>query len=254
MFLRRILFHTSRDFISPLTFTLSFPSDSSFTGQRRLLASKKKAGEKSGGKRSKVAFKEENDVEDEEGNASNRTFDLTNITTKMNTILGRLKKEYGTMRIGQANPAILDSVMVPYENGSAPLRDLTQIIVKDPQTLLVHVHDEEMLKTVDKAIRSANLNLNPMIDGKGLKVPIPKITTEFREKMIKVASKIAENTKIKLRLARQDGLKDLKKDSKNGLPSDETKLLEKQLQLLIDKYVKDVDDSFKAKSKEISGN
>ncbi|CAG8610512.1 4747_t:CDS:2, partial [Dentiscutata heterogama] len=225
MFLRRILSHTSR---VPLTFTLPFPSDPNFTGQRRLLVSKKKAGGKSGSKKGKVVFKEEDNIEDEEEDANKSTFDLTNITTKMNTILGRLKKEYGTMRIGQANPAILDSVMVPHENGSAPLRDLTQIIVKDPQTLLVHVHDEEMLKTVDKAIRNANLNLNPMIDGKGLKVPIPKITTEFREKMIKVASKIAENTKIKLRLARQDGLKDLKKDSKNGLPSDEAKLLEKQ--------------------------
>ncbi|CAG8814412.1 6665_t:CDS:2 [Racocetra persica] len=111
-----------------------------------------------------------------------------------------------------------------------------------------------MLKDVDKAIRCANLNLTPMIDGKGLKVPIPKVTTEFREKMIKIASKIAENTKTKLRLARQDGLKDLKKDSKSGLPNDEAKLLEKQLQLLVDKYAKEVDDFFKAKSKEISGN
>ncbi|CAG8446326.1 5861_t:CDS:2 [Diversispora eburnea] len=175
------------------------------------------------------------------------------IESKANTIIEKLKKEYSTMRIGRANPAILDSVVVPYGGGSAPLKDLAQIVVKDPQTLLVRVHEEEILQAVDKAIRSANLNLNPMIDNKGLKVPIPKITTEYRENMVKTASKMAENAKIKIRLVRQDGLKELKK-IKTGISADEIKGLEKKFQLVIDKSVKDIDEILKAKSKEITTN
>ncbi|CAG8497988.1 16217_t:CDS:2 [Acaulospora colombiana] len=111
-----------------------------------------------------------------------------------------------------------------------------------------------MLKAVDKAIRTANLNLNPMIHEKGLSVPIPKVTTEYREKLAKTASEISEKTKIKIRLVRQDGLKDLRKDSKIGLSSDELRASEKKLQLLIDKSVKDVDEILKVKSKEIMEN
>ncbi|CAJ0750060.1 21213_t:CDS:2, partial [Entrophospora sp. SA101] len=80
------------------------------------------------------------------------------------------------------------------------------------------------------------------------------ITTEYREDITKVASKIAENSKIKLRLIRQDGMKDLKKDSKKNISSDQIKLLEKSLQLFVDKSVKEIDDVLKAKTKEISGN
>jgi len=87
--------------------------------------------------------------------------------------------------------------------------------------------------------------------GKTVKVPIPKITTEFREKMTKVASKIAENAKVKIRLVRQDGIKDLKNGRR---PSDETRILDKKLQFLIEKSVKEVDEILKVKTKEISGS
>jgi len=145
-------------------------------------------------------------------------------------------------------------VTVPFKDSSAPLKDIAQIIVKDPQTLLVHVHEEELLKAVDKAIRGSNLNLNSMVEGNSIKVPIPKITTEYRENMTKAASKIAENAKIKIRLVRQDGMKDLKKDCMNRLPRDEAITLDKKLQSLIEKSVKDVDEILKVKTKEISGN
>ncbi|CAG8530462.1 9257_t:CDS:2 [Acaulospora morrowiae] len=150
--------------------------------------------------------------------------------------------------------AILEMVNVPCKDGSAPLKDLAQVVVKDPQTLLVHVHDEEMLKAVDKAIRIANLNLNPMVHEKGLSVTFPKVTTEYREKLVKAVSEISERTKIKVRLVRQDGLKSLKKDMKIRLSNDELKASEKKLQLLIDNSIKDIDEISKAKSKEIMEN
>ncbi|RIA85864.1 ribosome recycling factor domain-containing protein [Glomus cerebriforme] len=184
-------------------------------------------------------------------NEKKRNFDLNKVESKVNVVIEKLKKEYSFMRIGRANPALLDPVTVPFKDKSAPLKDIAQIIVKDPQTLLVHVHEEELLKAVDKAIRGANLNLNSMIEGKSVKVPIPKITTEYRENMTKVASKIAENAKIKIRLVRQDSMKDLKKDR---LPRDEEILLNKKLQSLIEKSVNVIDEILKVKTKEISGN
>nr|CAG8466296.1 1135_t:CDS:2 [Entrophospora candida]CAG8551406.1 14674_t:CDS:2 [Entrophospora candida] len=176
------------------------------------------------------------------------SFDMETIQKKTKSLIERLKVEFSRLRIGTANPAILDSITIPYEGRNTVLKDVAQIIIKDPKTLLI-------LNEVDKAIRNANLNLNPIIEtNNSIKVPIPKITTEYREDITKVASKIAENSKIKLRLIRQDGMKDLKKDSKKNISSDQIKLLEKSLQLFVDKSVKEIDDVLKAKTKEISGN
>ncbi|CAJ0647993.1 24539_t:CDS:2 [Entrophospora sp. SA101] len=178
------------------------------------------------------------------------SFDMETIQKKTKSLIERLKVEFSRLRIGTANPAILDSITIPYEGRNTVLKDVAQIIIKDPKTLLVNILNE-----VDKAIRNANLNLNPIIEtNNSIKVPIPKITTEYREDITKVASKIAENSKIKLRLIRQDGMKDLKKDSKKNISSDQIKLLEKSLQLFVDKSVKEIDDVLKAKTKEISGN
>ncbi|CAG8433219.1 531_t:CDS:2 [Ambispora gerdemannii] len=173
--------------------------------------------------------------------------DLSKLEIKMNGIVDRLKKEYSTMRLGRANPAILDPVTVPYEGGHAPLKDIAQVTIKDPQNLMVNVHDEELIEDVQKAILAANLNLTPILDGKG-------ITTEYREEMVKVASKIAENSKIKLRSIRQDGFKDLKNDTRQKyFTMDESAKMEKKVQAIVDKTSKTIDEVLKAKTKEISG-
>ncbi|CAG8435943.1 9370_t:CDS:2 [Funneliformis caledonium] len=235
-----------------ITVTVQPLSHSFFTSQRILQSSKKKVGGK-GGKKGKNYVKDEDEEVEEVINIKNRDFDLNKVETKVNAVIEKLKKEYSSIRIGRANPAILDPVIVPFKGNSAPLKDIAQVIVKDPQTLIVHVHEEELIKAVDKSIRGSNLNLNPMIEGKHIKVPIPKITTEYREKMTKVASKLAENAKIKIRLVRQDGMKDLKHDSKNGLSSDESRILNKKLESLIEKFVSDIDEILKVKAKELSG-
>ncbi|CAG8615767.1 6276_t:CDS:2 [Ambispora leptoticha] len=170
----------------------------------------------------------------------------------MNVVVDRLKKEYSTMRLGRANPAILDSVTVPYQGGHASLQDLAQVTIKDPQNLMLNVHDEELIKDVQKAILTANLNLTPILDGKGIKVQIPK--QEHREEMIKVASKIAENSKIKLRSIRQDGIRGLKNDTRlKYFTMDESVKMEKKVQAVVDKISKTIDEVLKAKTKEISG-
>ncbi|CAG8596470.1 6449_t:CDS:2 [Paraglomus brasilianum] len=175
-------------------------------------------------------------------------FDVETLEDKMKDIIERLKKDYSTMRAGRANPALLDSIVVPHSTGKTPLKDLAQVIVKDPQNLIVTVQDNSLLTAIDKAIRTSELNLNPLEDTKGLRVPIPK------HKLVNIAKKNAEHARQKIRHVRQEGLKDLKKDVRDGLPVDDGNKLTKKFQVIVDKYTKDIDDILKAKTKEIQNS
>jgi len=170
----------------------------------------------------------------------------------MNQVSEWLKKDLSGIRIGRANPALLEGVSVSIEQSHVPLHHITQITVKDPQTLLVILHEPDYLQPVEKAIREAGLNLNPISDGKNLKVPIPKPTKEHRDNMVKIANKAAEQARTRIRSVRQDGMKDLKKDQKAGLSEDEVKKMEKQVQKYTDNHVKEIDDILKSKTKEIT--
>ncbi|KAI9282794.1 ribosome recycling factor domain-containing protein [Umbelopsis sp. AD052] len=179
-------------------------------------------------------------------------FDEQQVVKKMNQVSDWLKKDLSGIRIGRANPALLEGVSVSIEQSHVPLHHITQITVKDPQTLLVILHEPDYLSPVEKAIREAGLNLNPISDGKNLKVPIPKPTKEHRDNMVKIANKAAEQARTRIRSVRQDGMKDLKKDQKAGLSEDEVKKMEKQVQKYTDSHVKEIDDILKSKTKEIT--
>ncbi|KAF9196174.1 hypothetical protein BGZ49_002895 [Haplosporangium sp. Z 27] len=234
--------------------------------QVRGFASKKDS--KKGGKGGKKNSSADDDDDDEDtgsrkgkggkssgaSSGSEMTFDPLDLEKKMGQCLERLKKDFTTMRAGTANPAILDPVMVKVDNKMVPLRDLAQVSIKDAKTLMVNVSDVELITSVEKAIREAGLNLNPIADNKAVKVPVPKPTKEFRESLTKLASASAEKAKTIIRKLRQDGMKELKKDLKSGMSEDENFGLEKKAQTMHDKYIKDIDDALKAKSKEIMSN
>ncbi|KAG0248850.1 hypothetical protein BG011_009859 [Mortierella polycephala] len=234
------------------------------TCQFRGYASKKDA--KKGGKGAKGGKKGSNSDEDDDDSGSRKgkssgssagadmSFDPVELENKMGQCLERLKKDFMTMRAGTANPAILDPVRVKVDNKIVPLRDLAQISIKDAKTLMVNVSDVELIVTVEKAIREAGLNLNPIADNKAVRVPVPKPTKEFRETLTKQASASTEKAKTIIRKLRQDGMKELKKDLKAGMSEDENFTLEKKAQTLHDKYIKDSEDALKAKTKEIMAN
>ncbi|KAF9583116.1 hypothetical protein BGW38_010221 [Lunasporangiospora selenospora] len=216
-----------------------------------------------GGKKNSKDDDDDDDFEDSKGKGGKgkggsatvaATFDADDMGKKMGQCLEHLKREFTTMRAGTANPAILDPVMVRVEGKMVPLRDLAQVAIKDAKTLMVNVHDPELTSAIEKAIREAGLNLNPIADNKAVRVPVPKPTKEFRESLVKMASTSTEKTKTIIRKMRQDGMKDLKKDLKAGMGEDENYALEKKAQTLHDKYIKDADDALKAKTKEIMAN
>ncbi|KAF9176850.1 hypothetical protein BGZ51_009507 [Haplosporangium sp. Z 767] len=246
--------------------------------QFRGYASKKDA--KKGGKGAKGGKKGSNSDEEEGDDSGSRkgkgkssgssaaadmSFDPVELENKMGQCLERLKKDFMTMRAGTANPGILDPVKVKVDNKMVPLRDIAQISIKDAKTLMVNVSDVEvgrgpavdhfvLITAVEKAIREAGLNLNPIADNKAVRVPVPKPTKEFRESLTKQAAASTEKTKTIIRKLRQDGMKELKKDLKAGMSEDENYTLEKKTQTLHDKYIKDAEDALKAKTKEIMAN
>ncbi|KAI9266855.1 ribosome recycling factor domain-containing protein [Phascolomyces articulosus] len=179
-----------------------------------------------------------------------RAFDEKKLQERMDGTIASLKESFKTLRVGRANPAILDSVRVRIDGSNYSLRDLAQVTIRDPQTLLVSVHDSEFRSAVDKSIRESGLNLNPVIDNEMIRVPVPKPTKESRDKMAKSVSQMSEQMKSKIRNIRQDGMKQLKQDSKVA-PADEIKKLEKMVQTLTDKHNKNIDELIKAKVKEI---
>ncbi|KAF9932950.1 hypothetical protein FBU30_006936 [Linnemannia zychae] len=248
----------------PLGKTMAMTLNATVTSQFRGYASKKDA--KKGGKGGK-GKKGNDDDDDDDGDrkgkgknsggsasAGNFSFDPLDLEKKMGQCLEHLKKEFMTMRAGTANPAILDPVSVKVDNKMVPLRDLAQVSIKDAKTLMVNVNNVELTGAIEKAIREAGLNLNPIADNKAVRVPVPKPTKEFRESLTKLASASTEKTKTIIRKLRQDGMKELKKDLKNGMSEDENYALEKKAQTLHDKYIKDAEEALKTKTKEIMAN
>ncbi|KAF9099356.1 hypothetical protein BGX23_002803 [Mortierella sp. AD031] len=236
---------------------------STTTCQFRGYASKKDT--KKGGKSGKGGKKGDDDDDDDDRKGKGRSgggsalagemsFDPLDLEKKMGQCLERLKKDFMTMRAGTANPAILDPVSVKVENKMVPLRDLAQVSIKDAKTLMVNVNDVELTGAIEKAIREAGLNLNPIADNKAVRVPVPKPTKEFRESLTKLAAASTEKAKTIIRKLRQDGMKELKKDLKAGMSEDENYALEKKAQTLHDKYIKDAEDALKVKTKEIMAN
>ncbi|CAO3629726.1 unnamed protein product [Cunninghamella blakesleeana] len=177
-------------------------------------------------------------------------FDDKAVDIKFSNVINSLKEQFNTLRVGRANPALLDTVRVQIDNLTIPLRELSQITIRDPQTLLVSIHDNEFQIAVEKSIREAGLNLNPVVESKYIRVPIPKATKETKDKMTKIASQTAEQMKSRIRLVRQDGMKQLKSDAKSH-SKDDIKRMEKLVQTMTDKYNKEIDDLLKSKLKEI---
>lgn len=181
------------------------------------------------------------------------TFDIKEIRRRMDAALESLKKEFGGLRTGRASAGLLEPVTVEAYGARMPLNQVANVSVPEPRLLLVQVWDQGMTKAVEKAIRESGLGLNPAAEGTSIRVPVPELTAERRNEMIKVAGKYAEQTRIAIRNIRRDGMDVLKKQEKDGkISEDEQTKLSKELQTETDKHIKLVDDALAAKEKDIS--
>lgn len=172
---------------------------------------------------------------------------------KMEVSVEHAKKEFSGLRTGRASAALLDPVVVEAYGARTPLNQVASVSVPEPRLISVSVWDKGLAKSVEKAIREANLGLNPMADGTLIRVPIPPLTSERRTELSKIAHKYAENARVSIRNVRRDGNDVLKKMEKDHVISqDEHKKYAEEVQKMTDQYVAKVDEALKQKEQEIT--
>lgn len=181
-------------------------------------------------------------------------YDKADLERRMAGAVESLKHDLNGLRTGRASTSLLDPVTVEVYGAHMPIVQVATVSVPEPRLISVQVWDKSNVGPVDKAIRSAGLGLNPIVDGQTLRLPIPDLTEERRKELAKLASKYAENARIAVRNVRRDGNDSLKTDEKKGeFGEDERKRHEAEVQKLTDATIADIDAAAAAKEKEILG-
>lgn len=171
---------------------------------------------------------------------------------KMQKALSALNSNFNTIRAGRANPAVLDRITVEYYGTATPLNQMAAISVPDPRTLMISPWDRSTLKSIEKAIQTSDLGINPNNDGSVIRLIFPPMTSERRNELAKEIRKMTEEGKVSLRNIRRDVMDKIKAMKKNGdITEDDVKDGEKEVQKMTDKYVKEADAMGEKKIKEI---
>ncbi len=179
-------------------------------------------------------------------------FKLDDYKKRMDGALTALQHEFSGLRTGRASPALLDPIQVEAYGSVSPLNQVAGVSVPEPRMISVQVWDKAVVQAVDRAIRSANLGLNPIIDGQTLRIPIPPLTGERRAELAKVASKYAEQARVAVRNVRRDAMDHLKKlEKEHVISQDEHKKHSDEVQKITDDHVKKVDEALRHKEEEI---
>ena len=177
---------------------------------------------------------------------------IKKIEERMNLSLGSYSKELSTVRTGRANPKMLDGVRVEVYGQKMPISQLATVSIPEPQMINVQVWDKANVGAVDQAIRTSDLNLNPIVDGQLLRIAIPKLTEERRKELIKVLKTIAEKAKVAIRNIRRDSLEELKKEQKDkNLSEDDLKKNSNEVQKITDLKIAEIDKKLSEKEVEI---
>jgi ribosome recycling factor len=159
------------------------------------------------------------------------------------------KREFSTIRSGKASTSLLDLVRVDAYGAAVPLNQVAMVAAPEPRLLTVQPFDKGLAHAIEKAIRDADLGLNPATPGSLIRVPLPALSEERRKELVKVIHKLAEEGRIAVRHARTDTLSKVKKLEK--VPEDDKTRAEKDIQKLTDEHIKQIDGLIHAKEAEI---
>ena len=177
---------------------------------------------------------------------------LKSFEQKMEETLNSLQKDLSTIRTGRAHSSMLDLIKVEVYGQNMPINQIGTVSVSDPQTITVQIWDANNVKFCEKALRESELNLNPIVDGQILRIPVPKLSEERRKELSKIVSQQSEKIKISIRNIRRNGMDFLKKEEKEKkISEDENKKLSNELQKMTDEFVKKIDLKIKEKENEI---
>lgn len=179
-------------------------------------------------------------------------FNLSLLEEKTAKSIEMLKEELATVRAGRANAALVDKVMVDYYGSPTPLKSLANISVPEPRTLLIAPFDPKSIPDIEKGINIANIGINPVNDGKLIRLSIPQVTEERRKELTKTVKAMGEDAKVAVRNLRRDANDKVKKMEKAGdFTEDDAKSTLEDIQKEIDKAVKHIDEIVANKDKEI---
>lgn len=167
---------------------------------------------------------------------------------KMKASIESLKTKLTTIRAGRANPAMLNGIMVPYYGTPTPLQSVANITVPEARKLFIKPFDRSVLKDIERAINEANLGIAPTNNGEMIILSIPELTEDRRKEYVKQAKALGEEAKVALRNIRTNANNEIKREE---YPEDEEKLYLEEIQDLINKYNKIVDEEIKLKEDEL---
>lgn len=171
---------------------------------------------------------------------------------KMQKTYEGMCQDFAVMRVGRADPAILDKITVDYYGTPTPVAQMATISVPEARLLVVQPWDRSMIKAIEKAIQTSDLGINPNNDGMVIRLAIPPLTEERRKELVKSVGKRAEEAKVALRNIRRDVNDKLKALEKQGdVSEDDIKKGLEKAQKQTDEYIKKVDETFKKKEKDI---
>ena len=178
--------------------------------------------------------------------------DMETFQDRMEKTIQNLEEEFNTIRVGRANPHILDKITVDYYGTPTPLQQVGNISVPEARMLLIQPWDSSLSKEIEKAIQASDVGINPSNDGKVIRLVFPELTEEKRKEESKEVKKKGEQAKVAIRNIRRDAMDFFKKERKeNAITEDDQKDLEEKLQKMTDEYIKKVDKRIDAKIKEV---
>jgi len=171
---------------------------------------------------------------------------------KMKKTIEVLRRDLGTVRAGRANPAMLDRIVVDYYGTPTPVNQLANVSVPEPRLLIIQPWDKSSIKDIEKAILKSDIGITPSNDGIVIRLGIPQLTAERRVEIVKQVKKKAEEARVAIRNIRRELIEEIKQVEKEKLASeDDAKKGQEKAQKLTDKYIKEIDDAFDKKEKEI---
>ena len=170
---------------------------------------------------------------------------------KMTKTMHSLQGELGAIRAGRANPHVLDKIVVDYYGSPTPIQQVSNVSVPEARMIQIQPWEKSMLKAIEKAILVSDLGINPTNDGSSVRLIFPELTEERRKELAKDVKKKGEAAKVAIRNIRRDGNDAFKKLKGGEISEDGIKDLEDQLQKMTDKYIKEVDKTVEAKTKEV---
>ena len=178
------------------------------------------------------------------------------IRKRLQEAIGALEKEISSIRTGRATPALVENIQVSAYGGAQRLKvmEMANINAQDTQTIVIEPWDKSVIGEIRQAIQAANLGFNPSIDGEIIRISMPPLTSEDREKYVKLLGAKLENAKIELRQIRNDEMKDIKKAFEDkDISEDEKFQQEKKLQDIVDEFTEKVEKLGEEKEKELRG-